>query len=526
MPHLHAEGPVRIAPPIKQLLTHNVAFPNVSATMIRKTDLDRMFRKPGPTAQPQHTNAQQYNHASMQAQHRLEQEKREKQRRLAMAPTDKNMPDGVEDICIGDGAARYRELREVERTLDATMMRKRLETTDSVHHSRTRRYGTMRIWVSNTVENQPWQSGGMDPDAFDFESDTNATYRVKIQGRLLDDGQDQGLEDEDEEDEEKDLDVMEEDGAEPKIKIPAQKPKVFSQYFNSITIDFDRAKSLQPDNFTQIEWKRPETPNAKDGNFSELEFERKGDENINVTINLQRSHFPEKFRLSKPLAELLDTDEEDRAGVMMGIWEYARSQHLQQDDDERKFTCDAKLKALFNSDAFYFPSLPQLIKPHLTTLPPLQLSYTIRVDKDYIQPSSESADEPSRPTIYDVQVALDDPLQPLLNEFIRPKHSVQTLQEIQKLDEQIVLLMGAIGQSKAKHAFFTSMSKDPVAFVKRWLSSQKRDVEVLLGEASRGGGEDASGEEWRRGGVEGVWGSEVAKESVALWLARESSKAR
>ena len=111
-------------------------------------------------------------------------------------------------------------------------------------------------------------------------------------------------------------------------------------------------------------------------------------------------------------------------------------------------------------------------------------------------------------------------MQPLFQDILRTPDSIQTLQEIQKLDEQLVLLMGAIGQSKAKHAFFTSMAKDPVAFFKRWLSSQKRDLEVLLGEATRGGGEDISSEEWRRGGAEGVWGSDVAKESVALWLAR------
>jgi SWI/SNF-related matrix-associated actin-dependent regulator of chromatin subfamily D len=394
------------------------------------------------------------------------------------------------------------------------MMRKKLDVMDSKHHSRASRHGTMRIWISNTAENQPWQSTGIDADAFDFESDTQATYRVKIQGRLLDGDADEGLED-DEDDE----DAMDLETSEAKEK-PAAKPKLFSQYFNSITIDFDRAKNLQPDNFTQIEWKRPENSTAKESNFSELEFERKGDDNINITINLQRYQNPEMFRLSKPLAELLDTDEEDRAGVLMGIWEYARSQHLQQDDDERKFACDAKLKALFNGqDSFYFPNLPQLIKPHLSTIPPLQLQYTIRVDKDYLAPSEEGK-KPSEPTVYDVQVALEDPMQPLFQDILRRPDSIQTLQEIQKIDEQLVLLMGAIGQSKAKHAFFTSMSKDPVAFFKRWLSSQKRDLEVLLGEATRGGGEDASGEEWRRGGADGVWGSEVAKESVALWLAR------
>ncbi|RYO66570.1 hypothetical protein AA0116_g2550 [Alternaria tenuissima] len=478
-------------------------------------------RRPGPIVHPPHPAAQpQYNTANMQASQRAEAERREKMRRIAKNPTDKNIPEGVEDVCIGDAVARYKELREVERTLDATMMRKKLDVMDSKHHSRASRYGTMRIWISNTAENQPWQSSGIDADAFDFESENNATYRVKIQGRLLDEEGDEGLED-DEEDE-KDADAMDEDGAEKK---PAAKPKLFSHYFTSINIDFDRAKSLQPDNFTQIEWKRPENPTAKEANFSELEFERKGDENINITINLQRYQNPEVFRLSKPLAELLDTDEEDRAGVLMGIWEYARSQHLQQEDDERKFACDARLKALFGGqDHFFFPNLPQLIKQHLTTLPPIQLQYTIRVDKDYISPAADSGKTASEPTVYDVQVALEDPMQPLFQDILRRPDSIQTLQEIQKIDEQLVLLMGAIGQSKAKHAFFTSMSKDPVAFFKRWLSSQKRDLEVLLGEATRGGGEDVSGEEWRRGGADGVWGSEVAKESVALWLARSNIK--
>ncbi|PSN61002.1 hypothetical protein BS50DRAFT_578816 [Corynespora cassiicola Philippines] len=490
--------------------------------MITKADLDAVL-KPGPIVPPQHAQAQQYSHASMQAQQHADQQRRDKIRRTAMAPTDKTMPDGVEEICIGDGVARYRELRDVERTLDATIMRKKLEIADTAHHSNAHRYGTMRIWISNTVENQPWQSSSMDPDAFDFDSGTNATYRVKIQGRLLDDEGDDGLGDDDEDDEDKDPDAMDEDGAEDRK--PAQKPKLLSHFFTSITIDFDRANSLQPDNFTQIEWKRPENATAKESNFSELEFERKGDENINITINLQRYQANEVLRLEPALAELLDRDEDDRAGVMMGIWEYARSQHLQSDDDERKFNCDAKLKALFGTESFLFPHLPALIKPHLKTLPPIQLSYTIRVDKDYISPSPESSKQPSEPTIYDIRVDLGDPLQPLLQDMLGKKHSIETLQQIRNIDDQIVLLMGAIAQSKAKHAFFTSMSKDPVAFVKRWLSSQKRDLEVLLGEASRGGGEDSSGEEWRRGGDDSVWSSDVAKETVALWLARQNMKA-
>jgi SWI/SNF-related matrix-associated actin-dependent regulator of chromatin subfamily D len=260
---------------------------STAPAMISKSDLAFAYRK-APIVPPQHAGQQQYNNASVQAQQRAEAERREKMRRTARNPTDKNIPEGVEDVCIGDGVVRYKELREVERTLDATMMRKKLDVMDSKHHSRASRYGTMRVWISNTVENQPWQSTGIDADAFDFESNTNPTYRVKIQGRLLDDEGDEGLED-DEEDE--DADAMDEDAQDVK---PAAKPKPFSGYFASITIDFDRAKSLQPDNFTQIEWKRAGEPStAKDVTFSELEFERKGDENINITVNLQRYQNPE-----------------------------------------------------------------------------------------------------------------------------------------------------------------------------------------------------------------------------------------
>lgn len=324
--------------------------------MIRRADLDQIFRKPGPMV----VNSQAVPTAQqLQAQQAQDATRRELAKRQSRKPTDKNIPDGAEEITIGDGVQRYRQLREVERTLDATMMRKKLDIQDSVTRTQTPRYGTMRIWISNTAENQPWQSSGMDADAFDFESDSQATYRVKIQGRLLDEDFDLGLTESEEYDgddaKEMDSNAMEQDGEDPAKKPKAKKrPKMFSHFFKSITIDFDRPKSLQPDGFTQIEWKRPEGPNnpnmppnaSPEANFSCLEFERKSDENINITINLQRYENPDRFRLSKPLAELLDTDEDDRAGVMMGIWEYVKAMGLQEDDDNRKIICDARLKAV------------------------------------------------------------------------------------------------------------------------------------------------------------------------------------
>lgn len=159
--------------------------------------------------------------------------------------------------------------------------------------------------------------------------------------------------------------------------------------------------------------------------------------------------------------------------------------------------------------------------PHCHPLPPLQLKYTIRVDKDYISPDSTDGKDsvPSQPTIYDVLVPLSDPLHDAYSRTRTPQF-VSTLTQIAALDTNIAETVQAISHAKAKHAFFSSMSRDPVTFVRRWNSSQRRDLEVLLGQATRGGGEDGKSEEWRRGGEDGVWGSGEATESVGLWLAR------
>lgn len=75
-------------------------------------------------------------------------------------------------------------------------------------------------------------------------------------------------------------------------------------------------------------------------------FERKADENINVTINLHRDEVPERFQLSRPLAELIGSEEEDRGGVLMGVWTYIKANNLMSEEDSRKIRCDAHLKAV------------------------------------------------------------------------------------------------------------------------------------------------------------------------------------
>jgi SWI/SNF-related matrix-associated actin-dependent regulator of chromatin subfamily D len=123
-----------------------------------------------------------------------------------------------------------------------------------------------------------------------------------------------------------------------------------------------------------------------------------------------------------------------------------------------------------------------------------------------------------QPTIYDIRVALDDALRAKLHAFTTNPSYPTKLRDITTLNDKLATLIQAISHSKAKHTFLTSLSKDPGSFLRKWMSSQRRDLEVLMGEATRGGGEDASGEEWRRGGPTGVWGTESVRESVNLLL--------
>ena len=280
----------------------------------------------------------------------------ENAKRRAKVPTDKNMPEGIEDLIIGDGVDQYKRLREIERRLDAVMMRKRLDMQDSTQQG-FKRYKTLRVWISNTVENQPWQGRSLDENAFDFNTGLEATYKVKIEGRLLDDDEDEDKDSDDEDeagpkDSEKDVDAMDDDGepaSEPAKPFPERPRYKLSHFFKSITVDFDRGKNFQPEGNTQIEWKKPSiTPNSTvlpaAADFDSIEFERKSDENLNCTINFYRDETPERFKLSKELADVVDADEDDRTSVYYGIWEYVKATGLQQDEEKRHIQCDDRLR--------------------------------------------------------------------------------------------------------------------------------------------------------------------------------------
>ena len=274
--------------------------------------------------------------------------------RRAKKPTDKNMPDGVEDVIIGDGVQQYKNLREIERKLDAAMVRKRLDL-HSARYRRHERKRTLRIWISNTADNQPWQQGELEENTFDFSSSINSSYKVKIEGRLLEDQRANYDSDSDEDNETLKAnglkaDAMDHDGQTDTNKVaePSLPRRKLSSFFKAMSVDFDRSKGLQPDITNVVEWEKPPMANpqflAPAADFDFLEFDRKSDENLNCTINLVRDEVPERFKLSKELADILDSEEETREGIIFGIWDYISVMNLQQDEEKRIIQCDDALR--------------------------------------------------------------------------------------------------------------------------------------------------------------------------------------
>ena len=262
--------------------------------------------------------------------------------RRARKPTDRNMPEGIEDLIIGDGVQQYKDLREVEKKLDYAMMRKRLDIQDTVNRN-VKRQKTMRIWISNTVENQPWQRPALDENSFDFNSGADATYKVKIEGKILDEPEDDVL---NSDDEQEDQEMVDPADSKPETERQQSKHK-FSHSFKSISVEFDKIRNtvgVNPniDPSMQIEWKK----NPQSTEFDCLEFTRKGDETLNITFNLVRDEQLERYRLSQALAGTLDMEEADRAEVVMGIWEYVKAMGLQEDEERRLVRCDERLKAV------------------------------------------------------------------------------------------------------------------------------------------------------------------------------------
>ncbi|KAF7721459.1 SWI/SNF complex component snf12 [Apophysomyces ossiformis] len=351
-------------------------------------------------------------------------------------PTDRNMPPKIE-VFVPESKL-YTELSEFEKKLDATIMRKRLDIQEALGKP-TKVKRTLRIFISNASADQLTSQQNVDEEsAFDLNSGNAPSWTLKIEGRLLDP---------------------------PVPTKKAQPVQKFTSFFRSIIVELERDPNLYPEG-NIIEWHKQPNGTEHDG----VEIKRKGDTNVNARIILDPDYNPQKFKLSAPLADLLDLKLETKPAIVMRLWEYVKNHKLQDAEDKRVIHCDPRLVQLFGAPRIHFSQLPELINHHLAKPDPIVLNYTIRVDKEFHQ----------SPKAYDVNVELDSVVRQKMMNIVS---STQVQKEIMALDDKIVQCVQSINNSKIKRDFLMQFAQHPIEFINKWIASQARDLEVILGES-------------------------------------------
>ncbi|KAI1309507.1 SWI SNF, matrix associated, actin dependent regulator of chromatin, sub d, member 1 [Mortierella claussenii] len=374
-------------------------------------------------------------------------------------PNDNQISSKIEAII--PESKLYSELLDFEKKLDATIMRKRLDLQETLNKP-VKIKRTLRIFISNLSHDQDTPES--EDDEPQLDKGPTPSWTLKIEGRLVDEVNASAYKN-------------------------RQTSRKFSSFFRSVMIELDRDSNLYP-NGNFVEWHKSANQADVDG----FEIKRHGDENVKVRVILHVDNSPERFKLSPELADVLAIDMETRPGIMMALWQYIKFHQLQDPEDKRNINCDQKLAALFNQPKISFPALPELIGRFLSPPDPIVLEYTVRVDKPYHL----------SPHCYDLDVEVDDPLfkskvssllsSTSLNGPIAAANSAgvnasaptttsSLPKQIHTQDEQIMQYIQSMHNSKTKRDFLLRFANDPADFLDRWVASQSRDLEVILGES-------------------------------------------
>lgn len=356
-------------------------------------------------------------------------------------------------------AALYHSLVESERRIDALLTRKKLDLQDSLSNrglsatGGARKKQVMRIFVSNSVQDQAWQRmDALDGRDFDFGigGGVPASWTLRIEGRLL--------------------------GDDKKLDDPTR--RVFSSYFTGISVEFENDEYGGSETHV-AEWhETPVVPNAQPTEFDVLDIRRKGSRALKAKITLQPKQYPTKLTVSEPLRELLGLErEETRASVVLALWKYVKFHNLQDLEEKRVVRCDLPLKNLFSAsvqpngaviDKFLFPQIVQLLEPHLSPPKPLVLDYTIQVNKE------TNIGE----NVWDIEIEVEDETHK--NETKELLKNWDDSKSINELDEQIAKTIQILNSGRLKHKFFQDLAQNPSETIQTWLDSQASDLRIIM----------------------------------------------
>ncbi|KZV74852.1 SWI/SNF complex subunit [Peniophora sp. CONT] len=358
---------------------------------------------------------------------------------------DRTVPGAVlSDPAFSVDSKMYSDLQEMERKLDWTMMRKKAEIQDAMGRVATTSR-TLRVFVSHTVSEQVWQTSNSDEPNFETGKGVPA-WQLKIEGRLL-------------------------EPANARQKDKAPRP--FSTFVKDMIVEFERDPALYPDS-NIVEWHRGTNQPTLDG----YTIRRMGDRPTNIRISLYLDQHPEVYKIRSELAGVIGLKEGTQVEMIQAVWNYVKLQNLIDKTDRRRIVLDAPLKQLLHAllgaaspEVILFSSLPELVSRCVLRADPIKLHYTL-------DPTSPPSDKPQA---WDIQIKVDDLALKAKMAGVTVNASPQATAELSKLDEEIAIQVQSMHASVLKRDFLSAFAEDPAGFVQRWVASQARDLETVMG---------------------------------------------
>ncbi|XP_075516981.1 SWI/SNF complex component SNF12 homolog [Primulina tabacum] len=348
---------------------------------------------------------------------------------------DKSIPDKV--AAIVPESALYTQLVEFESRVDAALTRKKVDILEALKNP-VRAQKILRLYLFNTYANQA-QTDSMKENA------EPPSWTLRIIGRILEDGKDPTLE--------------------GQVHKPGSSHPKFSTFFKKITIYLDQ--NLYPDNHV-ILWESTRSPVLHEG----FEVKRKGDKEFTAIIILVMNYFPEKFKLSQALHEVLGIEVETRPRIIAALWHYLKTRKLQTPGDTSTFVLDSPLRKVFGEDKLKFSMVMQKITPHLIPAGPIHIEHKIKL----------SGGSPAGNTCYDVLVDIPWTLEREMSNFLA---NIDKNKEIEYCDEAIYSAIKEIHEHRRRRAFFLGFSQSPAEFINSLIASQARDLKLAALDTNR-----------------------------------------
>uniref|UniRef100_A0AAR2L2H6 DM2 domain-containing protein n=1 Tax=Pygocentrus nattereri TaxID=42514 RepID=A0AAR2L2H6_PYGNA len=241
---------------------------------------------------------------------------------------------------------------------------------------------------------------------------------------------------------------------------PGKVKRKFSSFFKSLVIELDK-DLYGPDNHL-VEWHRTPSTQETDG----FQVKRPGDVNVRCTLLLMLDYQPPQFKLDPRLARLLGIHTQTRSCIIQALWQYIKTNKLQDSHDKEYINCDKYFQQIFDCPRLKFSEIPQRLTNLLLPPDPIVINHIISVDPN----------DQKKTACYDIDVEVEDPLKAQMSNFLL---STANQQEIASLDNKIHETIESINQLKIQRDFMLSFSRDPKGYIQDWLKSQSRDLKLM-----------------------------------------------